>query len=50
MGAAAAVDAPRIVVGLDGSEPSKAARRWAELTGYALVAVIAWDLPHKWTG
>ncbi|WP_042371895.1 universal stress protein [Streptacidiphilus neutrinimicus] len=49
-----AIQAPLIVVGVDGSEPSKAALRWAvwqaELTGYALVAAIAWDFPHNWTG
>ncbi|MEY9968887.1 hypothetical protein ABIA33_006974 [Streptacidiphilus sp. MAP12-16] len=54
MSEAAAVHAPRIVVGVDGSEPSKAALRWAvrqaELTGDALVAVTAWDFPHNWTG
>ncbi|MFI9105541.1 universal stress protein [Streptomyces fildesensis] len=50
----AVVDAARIVVGVDGSEPSKAALRWAvrqaELTGDAVVAVIAWDFPRNWTG
>ncbi|GAA2450590.1 universal stress protein [Streptomyces lavendulocolor] len=39
----------RIVVGVDGSEPSLEALRWAarqaELTGDALEAVIAWDHP-----
>ncbi|MFB7476986.1 universal stress protein [Kitasatospora sp. NPDC056184] len=39
----------RIVVGVDGSEPSKRALRWAvrqaELTGAAVEAVIAWEYP-----
>jgi len=39
----------RIVVGVDGSEPSKAAFRWAvrqaELTGAVVDAVIAWEFP-----
>lgn len=39
----------RIVVGVDGSERSKAALAWAarqaELTGAGLEALIAWDLP-----
>lgn len=39
----------RIVVGVDGSEPSRAALRWAarqaELTGDAVVAVTAWEYP-----
>ncbi|MFE7589824.1 universal stress protein [Kitasatospora sp. NPDC057512] len=39
----------RIVVGVDGSEPSDRALRWAvrqaELTGAAVVAVIAWEYP-----
>lgn len=39
----------RIVVGVDGSEGSKEALRWAarqsELTGAALEAVIAWQYP-----
>lgn len=38
-----------IVVGVDGSEPSKAALRWAahqaEVTGASIRAVIAWRLP-----
>ncbi|MFJ8787116.1 universal stress protein [Streptomyces sp. NPDC102476] len=54
MSDAAAVQPPRIVVGVDGSEPSKAALQWAvrqaELTGDAVAAVIAWDFPHNWTG
>ena len=39
----------RIVVGVDGSEPSKAALRWAlrqaDLTGATVEAVIAWEYP-----
>jgi nucleotide-binding universal stress UspA family protein len=39
----------KIVVGVDGSVPSKAALAWAigqaRLTGAAVEAVIAWDLP-----
>ncbi len=39
----------RIVVGVDGSEPSQDALRWAarqaELTGSAVEAVMAWDRP-----
>ncbi|MFI2608317.1 universal stress protein [Kitasatospora sp. NPDC018619] len=39
----------RIVVGVDGSAPSERALRWAvrqaELTGAAVVAVIAWEYP-----
>jgi nucleotide-binding universal stress UspA family protein len=42
--------APRIVVGIDGSEPSQDALRWAaqqaQVTGAELVAVIAWHLPE----
>ncbi|MCQ4084813.1 universal stress protein [Streptomyces sp. RB6PN25] len=41
---------PRIVVGVDGSEPSKAALRWAlrhaELTSGVVEAVIAWEFPY----
>lgn len=41
-------DVGRIVVGIDGSEPSKAALRWAvrqaELTGAAVEAVTSWEL------
>lgn len=46
----------RIVVGVDGSEPSLRALRWASgqavLTGSALEAVIAWELPsaYGWAG
>lgn len=40
---------PRIVVGVDGSESSKAALRWAigqaKLTGAAVDAVTAWHVP-----
>jgi nucleotide-binding universal stress UspA family protein len=43
---------PRIVVGVDGSESSTAALRWAvhqaELTGGAVDAVIAWERPPAW--
>ncbi|MEV5753977.1 universal stress protein [Actinoallomurus sp. NPDC052308] len=39
----------RIVVGVDGSEPSRAALRWAlrqaRLTGAAVDAVIGWEVP-----
>jgi len=39
----------RIVVGVDGSEPSKAALAWAmaqgRLTGAVVEAVIAWEVP-----
>ncbi|WBO62199.1 universal stress protein [Streptomyces camelliae] len=45
---------PRIVVGIDGSEPSKAALRWAvnqaKLVGGAVDAVFAWDYPTPWHG
>lgn len=46
----------RIVVGVDGSEPSLKALRWAgrqaALTGATLEAVIAWELPgaYGWLG
>jgi nucleotide-binding universal stress UspA family protein len=46
----------RIVVGVDGSEPSLQALRWAArqaaLTGAALEAVIAWEMPsaYGWGG
>ncbi len=40
---------PMIVVGVDGSEPSKRALRWAadqaKLTGAELTAVTAWEYP-----
>jgi nucleotide-binding universal stress UspA family protein len=45
-----------IVVGVDGSTPAQKALRWAgrqaEMTGYALVAVMAWELPGAfgWAG
>ncbi|MEU8976808.1 universal stress protein [Streptomyces monashensis] len=49
-----ATSPPRIVVGVDGSEPSKAALRWAvnqaKLTGGAVDAVFAWDYPTPWHG
>ncbi len=42
-------DAPRIVVGVDGSAASRAAFRWAvrqaELTGATVQAVTAWQYP-----
>lgn len=41
---------PRIVVGVDGSESSKAALRWAirqaKLSGAAVDAVTAWHIPQ----
>lgn len=44
---------PRIVVGVDGSDPSKAAVRWAArqaaLTGGVVDAVTAWEYP-VWYG
>jgi nucleotide-binding universal stress UspA family protein len=44
----------RIVVGIDGSAPSKEALRWAvgqaELTGAAVEAVIAWQFPAAASG
>ena len=43
------VDGPRIVVGVDGSQPSRLALRWAvrqaELTGSTVDAIHAWDMP-----
>ncbi|SFH11736.1 universal stress protein [Streptomyces mirabilis] len=49
-----ATSAPRIVVGVDGSEPSKAALRLAvdqaELTGGVVDAICAWELPPSWYG
>jgi nucleotide-binding universal stress UspA family protein len=40
---------PRIVVGVDGSAPSRAALKWAirqaELTGAAVEAIAAWHYP-----
>jgi nucleotide-binding universal stress UspA family protein len=49
------VEAPRrIVVGVDGSEPSKAALRWADrvagATGAGIEAVIAWQYPPMYGG
>ena len=42
-------EAPRIVVGVDGFESSKAALRWAihqaKLTGAVVEAVTAWQIP-----
>ncbi len=44
--------ADRIVVGIDGSGPSKAALAWAareaKLTGLRLTAVAAWSFPTSW--
>ncbi|MFE0650072.1 universal stress protein [Streptomyces sp. NPDC059534] len=44
--------AGRIVVGVDGSEPSLKALRWAAaqaaLTGDSLQAVISWEYPASW--
>jgi len=49
-----ATSAPRIVVGVDGSEPSKAALRLAadqaELVGGVVDAIFAWELPTTWYG
>ncbi|MYS05491.1 universal stress protein [Streptomyces sp. SID6041] len=46
--------AGRIVVGVDGSEPSLKALTWAAgqaaLTGDALQAVIGWEYPASWAG
>jgi nucleotide-binding universal stress UspA family protein len=46
--------AKKIVVGVDGSESSKAALRWAvrqaELTGSRIEAVIAWQYPPMIAG
>ena len=42
-------DQPRIVVGVDGFESSKAALRWAihqaKLTGAVVEAITAWQVP-----
>ncbi|WP_329575713.1 universal stress protein [Kitasatospora sp. NBC_01250] len=47
-----AIEAPRIVVGVDGSDSSKAALRWAvrqaELTGSAVEALTSWELPKTY--
>ncbi len=44
---------PRVVVGVDGSEPSKLALRWAarvaEATGATIEAVAAWSYPVGYT-
>jgi nucleotide-binding universal stress UspA family protein len=44
----------RIVVGVDGSGPSKEALRWAvdqgRLTGASVEAVAAWETPTDWYG
>ncbi|MFF7192881.1 universal stress protein [Streptomyces sp. NPDC008079] len=56
MGSGTGTAAGRIVVGVDGSEPSLKALRWAArqaaLTGAALEAVIAWEMPsaYGWAG
>ena len=48
----ATIGTGRIVVGVDGSEPSLRALQWAErqarLTGSEVHAVIAWHLPTQW--
>jgi len=45
---------PRIVVGVDGSDPSREALRWAitqaGLTGATVEAVIAWHYPYLAAG
>lgn len=47
-------DGERIVVGIDGSPPSKAALRWAVkqagLTGAVVEAIMAWEPPDAWYG
>lgn len=44
----------RIVVGVDGSEPSQAALRWAvaqgQLSGATVEAIAAWEPPTGWYG
>ena len=54
MTADSAKNAPRIVVGVDGSPSSRAALRWAvrqaALTGSAVDAVMAWQVPMTLTG
>ncbi|MFB7917128.1 universal stress protein [Streptomyces sp. NPDC056061] len=49
-----ATSVPRIVVGVDGSQSSKAALRWAvgqaKLMGGVVDATIAWDFPTAWYG
>ncbi|MFG2794878.1 universal stress protein [Streptomyces sp. NPDC048419] len=49
-----AESAPRIVVGVDGSESSKAALRWAArhagLIGGVVETIIAWEYPYYWFG
>ncbi|MDH6115491.1 nucleotide-binding universal stress UspA family protein [Kitasatospora sp. MAP12-15] len=46
--------APRIVVGVDGSDPSKAALWWAVrqagLIGGVVEAVAVWEYPSAWYG
>jgi nucleotide-binding universal stress UspA family protein len=45
---------PRVVVGVDGSDESKGALRWAAQIaagiGAEIDAVIAWDYPYTWGG
>ncbi|MFF8537946.1 universal stress protein [Streptomyces sp. SAS_267] len=47
-------DAGRIVVGVDGSEASKAALRWAvaqaQASGAVVEALAAWEAPADWYG
>lgn len=54
MSASSAPHQQRIVVGVDGSEISKAALHWAisqaRLTGATVDAVIAWQYPEAMTG
>lgn len=51
-GAAASPTTRKVVVGVDGSVPSKVALRWAahicEATGNTIEAVIAWEYPHNY--
>src|ERR1700712_88794 len=48
------LDLNRIVVGVDGSEASKQALRWAKFlattTGSSVAAVTAWTPPLTWAG
>ncbi len=54
MSADSTKNAPRIVVGVDGSPPSRAALRWAVrqavLTGGMVAAVMAWEVPLALSG
>ncbi|MEV6166170.1 universal stress protein [Streptomyces sp. NPDC052052] len=49
-----ATPVPRIVVGVDGSESSREALRWAvdqaKLMGAVVDAIIAWEFPTAWYG